>query len=150
MAKEIERKFLVTDQSYRAMATGRREMSQGYLSVFPGATVRVRVADDRGYLTVKGVTVGAVREEFEYEIPVDDAREMLSLCGGRVLAKTRWLVPGPDGRIWEVDEFHGALGHLTLAEVELPEADAPVVLPPFVGEEVTGRPEYYNSSLIPG
>ena len=152
MAKEIERKFLVVSNSYKQLAVRGYEISQGYLSSDPQATVRVRIKDDRGFLTVKGITVGAERDEWEYEIPVDDARQMLALCGTRVLSKTRWIIPaeveGSDDAAWEVDQFHGALEGLTVAEIELPSADLNVSLPTFIGSEVTGDVRYYNSSLV--
>ena len=152
MAKEIERKFLVVNDSYKQLAVRRCEISQGYLSSDPRATVRVRIKGDRGFLTVKGITVGAERDEWEYEIPLDDARQMLALCGTRVLSKTRWIIPaeveGWDNAAWEVDQFHGALEGLTVAEIELPSADLNVSLPTFIGSEVTGDVRYYNSSLV--
>lgn len=146
MAKEIERKFLVTDDSYRAMASGSRNIVQGYLSMRREATVRVRIADGQGYLTVKGITSGATRDEWEYPIPAADARGMLPTCEGTVIDKTRYLVPF-EGRTWEVDEFHGAYEGLTVAEVELPSENERVALPPFIGREVTGDPQYYNSVM---
>ena len=151
MAKEIERKFLVINESFKREAFAQVEIAQGYLSSDPSATVRVRLKGNHGYLTVKGITKDAVRDEWEYEIPIDDAREMLNLCKG-VLAKTRWLVKAevtcmPDA-IWEVDEFHSKLEGLIVAEIELPEANAEFARPSFIGEEVTGDPRYYNSSLV--
>jgi len=147
MGKEIERKFLVCNDTYKDMAFRRREMAQGYLSLNPDATVRVRVADGAGFLTVKGRNIGAVRAEWEYEIPVRDAEEMLKLCEqGSTLAKTRHLVDF-GGLTWEVDEFHGDLDGLVVAEVELEGVDSIVTLPPFVGKEVTDDPRYYNSNL---
>lgn len=147
MAKEIERKFLVKDKSYVQMASRRVEMRQTYLSDRAEATVRVRVGGDRAWLTVKGRNTGAVRDEWEFEIPVEDAVEMAGrLTGGWAIDKTRYVVPF-GGYTWEVDEFHGRHEGLTLAEVELPRAEAEVELPPFVGEEVTGDPQYYNSVL---
>ncbi len=146
MALEIERKFLVRNDSYLAMATSSNALMQGYLSCEPERTVRVRVRDDRGYLTVKGLNTGAVRPEWEYEIPVTDARQMLELPGTQTLSKTRYLVPW-EGKVWEVDAFHGRLEGLVLAEVELSSVTEPISLPPFVGEEVTGDSRYYNSVL---
>lgn len=147
MAKEIERKFLVTDDSYRDMSARSVEVMQGYLSTRKEATVRVRIWGDCGYLTVKGANAGAVRDEWEYAVPVADAREMLErLASGTVIAKTRHIVEY-GGRTWEVDEFHGSLSGLVVAEVELPSESAAVELPPFVGQEVTGDPRYYNSNL---
>lgn len=147
MAKEIERKFLVKNDGYRSMSCGERHIVQAYLSRDPKATVRVRISDSSAWLTVKGLNRGAVRDEWEYGIPVDDARQMIERCAsGRVIDKIRRLVDF-GGYRWEVDEFQGELAGLTVAEVELPSADAELELPPFVGEEVTGDSRYYNSSL---
>lgn len=147
MGKEIERKFLVHDNIYKEMAKGRRELAQGYLSRNPDATVRVRAADSTGYITVKGRNAGAVRDEWEYQIPVADAEAMLGLCAeGSVLSKTRYLVDF-GGRTWEVDEFHGHLEGLVVAEVELDDENAVLEVPPFASKEVTGDARYYNSNL---
>lgn len=151
MAKEIERKFLVNGDGYKSAATGCRHIEQGYLSTSADATVRVRIADERGFITVKSRNRGAERGEWEYEIPVADARAMIALCGGNTLRKTRWLVPAGEGLTWEVDEFGGRLDGLTVAEIELPATDTPLPpLPPFIGREVTGDPRYYNSQLVSG
>lgn len=148
MAKEIERKFLVSDDSYKLMASESHRIAQGYISRRKEGTVRVRILDDAAFLTVKGENHGISRNEWEYPIPVEDAREMFrDVCEDPILEKTRWIVPY-EGLIWEVDEFRGALAPLVVAEVELPSADTPVPLPPFVGREVSGDPAYYNSNLI--
>lgn len=147
MAKEIERKFLVGDESYKALATENIEIRQGYLSTDPEATVRVRIAGDKAFLTVKGRNRGAVRNEWEYPVPASDAIAMLTCCGGRTVEKTRWIVPAENGLKWEVDEFHGRHEGLVVAEIELPAEDTPFVRPAFVGREVTGEPQYYNSAL---
>lgn len=145
--KEIERKFLVRDDSFLAMSTGHCHIMQGYLSRVPEATVRVRVRDGEAFLTVKGRNDGAVRDEWEYSVPVSDARQMLErCCGGVFIDKVRYLVPF-EGFVWEVDVFGGSLAWLTVAEIELPSADTPFALPPFVGREVTGDPRYFNSNL---
>lgn len=147
MAKEIERKFLVKNTSYRELSSKSISITQAYLSRDPRATVRVRIIGPEARITVKGITEGAVRDEWEYAIPVEDAREMIASCAsGRVIRKTRFIVPF-DGMIWEVDEFEDTLAGLVVAEVELPAADVAITLPPFVGEEVTGDARYYNSSL---
>lgn len=146
MAFEIERKFLVNDTSYRAMACSHKEISQGYLNRDPERTVRVRIADNAGFITVKGRSSGATRVEFEYEVPCDDARQMLALCQGKVLVKTRWIVNYNDFT-WEVDEFHGDREGLVVAEIELPDERISFPLPAFVGREVTGDPAFYNSML---
>ena len=147
MAKEIERIFLVKDNSYVKMATELRDIRQTYLNDRPEATVRLRVKGDRAWITVKGKNTGAVRDEWEYEIPVADAEEMAArLAGGWSIDKTRYIVPYA-GHVWEVDVFHGRHAGLTLAEVELADAAAEVELPPFIATEVTGNPAYYNSTL---
>ena len=147
MSKEIERKFLVINDSYKSMATHSIEISQGYLSRKIEATVRVRITGDTARLTVKGANNGIVRNEWEYDIPLIDAREMLSDCAsGRVISKTRYVVPY-GGSVWEVDSFHGDLEGLTVAEIELPDKESDFSLPPFVGREVSGDPAYYNSNL---
>ncbi|MDE6497338.1 MAG: CYTH domain-containing protein [Muribaculaceae bacterium] len=147
MGKEIERKFLVCDHSFVAMASDSVEIRQGYLSVKAEATVRVRIFGCKAFITVKGRNEGMVRDEWEYEIPVADAREMLECCcGSNVLEKVRYIVPCC-GRVWEVDVFGGRLEGLVIAEVELPSADVHVELPAFAGREVTGDNRYYNSML---
>ena len=146
MAKEIERKFLVQGDAYRAMSAGCVKIEQGYLSTDPERTVRVRVADRKAFITIKSKNEGNVRGEWEYEIPLSDARELLALCTRRI-SKDRIIVPCADGLKWEIDEFHGALEGLVLAEIELPCADFSISLPPFIGREVSGDPAYYNSNL---
>ena len=147
MAKEIERKFLVIDKSYREMAVTGRSIVQAYLNRDPKATVRVRITDDKAFLTIKGKNDGATRDEWEYPIPVSDARDMIARCAsGRIIEKKRFVVPF-EGYDWEIDEVGGELEGLTVAEIELPAEDAEFSLPPFVGDEVTGDPRYYNSSL---
>lgn len=147
MAKEIERKFLVKDDSYKAMAKTLLRIKQGYLSRKIEATVRVRIIGGSGFLTVKGANEGATRDEWEYPIPAVDAIEMLNRCAEPpVIDKTRYKVDF-DGLVWEVDEFHGDLEGLIVAEVELPSEDHDISLPPFIGREVTGDPRYYNSAL---
>lgn len=147
MAKEIERKFLVKDNSFAKMATESRDIRQTYLSDRPEATVRLRVRGEQAFITIKGKNCGAVRDEWEYAIPVADAEDMaLRLAGGWSIDKTRHIVPY-EGRVWEVDVFHGRHAGLVLAEVELDDADAEIVFPPFIGQEVTGDATYYNSNL---
>ena len=148
MAKEIERKYLVTDFRYRSMASRAVRIIQGYLSRDTRATVRLRIKGSRSFITVKGLTKGATRNEWEYEIPEADAREMLEKLTDTAagIDKTRYIVPY-DGMTWEVDEFHGRHQGLVVAEIELPTEDSPFTLPPFIGREVTGDPAYYNSNL---
>lgn len=147
MAKEIERKFLVKNPTFRELSTTATRIKQGYLSRLPEATVRVRIAGNRAFLTVKGKNHGCVRDEWEYAVPVADAEAMLDRCAqGSVISKTRYIVP--DGAYnWEVDEFHGSNEGLVVAEIELPHAEATFNRPDFIGEEVTGNPSYYNSNL---
>lgn len=149
MGKEIERKFLVKGSGYKDHSIKAIEIAQGYLSYAPEATVRVRISDRHGFLTVKGKNRGVERGEWEYEIPLNDARELIdSLCGGKTISKTRFIVPY-NGLTWEVDEFHGRLEGLVVAEVEIPSVDFDITpLPAFAGNEVTGDPRYYNSRLI--
>ncbi len=146
MAFEIEYKYLVKNDSFRALATSFSHISQGYLCRQPERTVRVRIRDDKGYLTVKGKNAGAVRVEFEYTIPLEDALKMLDMCIPPILEKTRYIVPFK-GHVWEVDEFSGSRSGLVTAEVELSSADEDYEIPEFIGENVTGNPSYYNSNL---
>jgi adenylate cyclase len=147
MAKEIERKFLVKSDSWRGQEAGKR-YRQGYLSTAKERTVRVRTAGDKGYLTIKGISVGSSRSEYEYEIPVADANEMLDrLCERPLIEKTRYRVPH-DGLVWEIDEFEGENSALIVAEVELKDEHQSVALPDWVGQEVTGDPRYFNANLV--
>ena len=146
MSLEIEHKYLVENDSYLELATSSVHILQGYLSRTPEAVVRVRIADDRGFLTVKGKNTGDTRPEFEYPIPPEEARQLLRLCPGRILDKTRYIVPYR-GHMWEVDIFHGDREGLRTAEIELPSSDTSYDLPPFAGRNVTGDPAYYNSNL---
>ncbi|NTU60530.1 MAG: CYTH domain-containing protein [Deltaproteobacteria bacterium] len=146
MGAEIERKFLVRDDRWRAGATG-TPYRQGYLAADPDRTVRVRLAGTRGYLTVKGRSRGLERAEFEYEIPAADAEELLDrLCLGPLVEKTRYRLEHA-GHVWEVDEFAGENQGLLVAEVELGSADERVELPDWAGDEVSGDPRYYNANL---
>ena len=149
MAQEIERKFLVEGDAYRALAFDSSRISQGYISSGNGRTVRVRIRDERGYLTIKGPSAdgGLSRYEFETEIAMADARDLLALCEPGVIEKTRFLVRAADGHIFEVDEFYGDNEGLVMAEVELTAPDEPFKKPDFIGKEVTGDRRYYNSHL---
>ena len=146
MAKEIERTFLVDDDSFKEMAILTVHILQGYLNRDPERTVRIRILNDSAFITVKGKTEGCERDEFEYEIPLEDGLQMLKLCYGKILDKTRYIVPF-EGFTWEVDEYHGALEGLVVTEVELKHVNDKITLPPFAGHEVTGDPKYYNSQL---
>ena len=151
MGLEIERKFLVTGTAWQAVAAGVLAgvlTRQGYLSSAAERTVRVRIAGDQGFLTVKGKSRGLSRAEFEYAIPVEDAAAMLDgLCEKPLIEKTRYLVPF-GAHTWEVDEFHGANAGLVVAEVELASADDEPALPPWVGREVSLDPRYFNANLV--
>lgn len=146
MSLEIEHKYLVIDDSFRELAVEKIEMHQGYLSRMLNSVIRVRITDKKAFLTIKGKNNGDTRTEFEYEIPFEDAQKMLDLCQGNIISKTRYIVPY-EGFVWEVDVFHKNHEGLIIAEIELPTSDTPYTLPPFVGENVTGNPMYYNSNL---
>lgn len=148
MAMEIERKFLVSGD-FMQHVSGSVHMVQGYLNASSGRTVRVRVAGDRGFITIKGAagTSGISRREWEYEIPGSDAREIMELCMSGVIDKTRHYVPYA-GHTFEVDVFHGENDGLVLAEVELTSENEAIERPEWLGEEVTGDARYYNSMLM--
>lgn len=147
MPQEIERKFLVDRTRWgNAVKPEGRALRQGYLTTDADKTIRVRVADDKGYLTLKGKTEGISRAEFEYEIPTDEAVELLDRFAVSELSKTRYRVPVSD-KIWDVDVFAGKNEGLLLAEVELEHEDESFTLPDWAGEEVTHDPRYYNSNL---
>ena len=146
MAYEIEHKYLVINDSFRLMATGKVDIKQGYLNRNPERTVRIRTVGNNGFLTVKSRNHGAKRLEFEYQIPVKDATEILKLAEPGIVEKTRWIVPFGD-LVWEVDEFHGTQSGVIVAEVELPDEDINYEKPPFIGQDITGDPAYYNSNL---
>ncbi len=144
MATEIERKFLVKGTPWRE-GTG-VPFSQGYLSRVKERTVRVRIAGDRSFLTIKGVTKGAARAEFEYEIPMADAEQLLKLSDGPIIQKKRHVIDH-DGCKWEVDEFLGDNAGLVIAEIELASEDQSFSRPPWLGVEVTHDSRYFNSNL---
>ena len=145
MAKEIERKFLVKD-SWQPQAAG-ITIAQGYLSTVPERTVRVRIKGDKGYLTIKGKNQGISRAEFEYEIPLADAEELLKLAEQPILSKVRYLEQHGN-RLWEIDVFAGENQGLVVAEVELPDEGADFSRPVWLGQEVSGDVRYYNANLI--
>lgn len=146
MAQEIERKFLVINNDYKECIDGVL-YKQGYLSTNPQRTVRVRLVGNQGYLTIKGISNGAIRTEYEYPIPHEDAEELLLLCEIPLIEKYRYLVPYK-GHTWEVDEFYGDNKGLVIAEIELEFDSQTFELPPWVGTEVTSNPRYYNSNLV--
>ena len=147
MNREIERKFLVSDDTWRSGVAETVRLRQGYLPGAPGCGVRVRLAGAEATLCIKGRRINTACDEFEYAIPPDDARRMLDLfCGDAVIEKTRHIVPVGDDR-WEVDVFHGRHRGLVLAELELDAVGQPIEPPPWIGREVTGCREYTNAYL---
>jgi CYTH domain-containing protein len=147
MGKEIERKFLVRGDAWRGLAKG-MICRQGYLNSARERIVRIRTIDDKAFLTIKGLTVGATRSEYEYEIPLADGNAMLdALAEKPIIEKIRYRVPFA-GLTWEIDEFLGDNAGLIVAEVELENEDQIFQKPEWVGEEVTTNPRYFNSNLI--
>lgn len=148
MPREIERKFLVTGE-YKSQAFAHSRIVQGYICSARGRTVRVRLRDGRGYLTIKGASdvAGMSRYEWEKEISREEAEELMKLCEEGVIDKTRYLVR-TGSHVFEVDEFYGDNEGLVMAEVELASEDEPFDRPAFIGREVTGDVRYYNSQLM--
>ena len=144
--KEIERKYLVKSTEYRKLSKAKHIICQGYLSARKDAVIRIRIRDKHAYITVKGKNNGMVRNEWEYEIPILDAMEMLKLSQGSIIEKVRYIV-SYEGYIWEIDEFKGSNDGLVVAEIELSDEKETFPIPPFIGEEVTGNAIYYNSNL---
>jgi len=146
MAQEIERKFLVLNNDYKNGIDGVL-YRQGYLCISPKRTIRVRTVGNTGYITIKGLSKGAARSEFEYSIPKNDAEKLFLLCETPLIEKYRYFVPYK-GNTWEVDEFLGENNGLVIAEIELESETQTFELPPWVGAEVTSDPRYYNSNLV--
>ena len=157
---EIERKYLVTSDCYKELAVARYHIRQGYISREKTGTVRVRITDDKAYLTIKGKPAAGhfARYEWEKEIDVHDAEELMKLCQGTIIDKTRWIVPAETvdnlqltvdnlQLIWEVDEFHGKHEGLVVAEIELEYEEQVFEKPDFIGKEVTDDPRYYNANM---
>ena len=157
---EIERKYLVTSDCYKELAVARYHIRQGYISREKTGTVRVRITDDKAYLTIKGKPSAGhfARYEWEKEIDVQEAEELMKLCQGTVIDKTRWIVPAETvdnlqltvdnlQLIWEVDEFHGKHEGLVVAEIELDNEEQSFEKPDFIGDEVTHDPRYYNANM---
>lgn len=157
---EIERKYLVTSDCYKELAVARYHIRQGYISREKTGTVRVRITDDKAYLTIKGKPAAGhfARYEWEKEIDVQEAEELMKLCQGTVIDKTRWIVPAETvdnlqltvdnlQLIWEVDEFHGKHEGLVVAEIELECEEQSFEIPDFIGDEVTHDPRYYNANM---
>lgn len=147
MSKEIERKFLVRGD-FKSLAFRSERITQGYLSSVPERTVRVRIKGNEGFITIKGLSnaSGLTRYEWEKEIPVDEARELLQLSEPGMIDKTRYLIQ-VGKHVFEVDEFYGENEGLILAEIELQSEDEPFEKPEWLGKEVTGDPRYYNAML---
>lgn len=148
MGMEIERKFLITEPDWKRYLGGvsPEEIRQGYLNAEPERTVRVRLKDQQGYLTIKGKTKGISRSEFEYLIPADDARDLLLMCKGPLIEKNRYSIK-IGSQTWEIDEFFGDNSGLIIAEAELTSEDQQLSPPPWIGEDVTHDRRYYNSNL---
>jgi adenylate cyclase len=149
MGTEIERKFLVKGDEWRRLGKPIR-IAQGYLGDSIERVVRVRTAGEEAYITVKGLNSGITRLEYEYSIPLKDANEMLErLCLKPLIVKTRWDVHHA-GSLWQVDEYHEPRSDLVVAEIELASVDETFELPPWIGEEVSGNPAYYNHTMVTG
>ena len=147
MPREIERKFLLKSDAWRSQIRESRLMSQGYLASAGNVSVRVRVAEPEAWLNIKAGGLVASRAEYEYAIPLDEARELLALAEGPLIEKTRHLVEH-GGLTWEIDEFEGDNSGLVVAEVELDSEDSPLARPPWLGVEVTHLRRYYNVCLV--
>ena len=151
--REIERKFLLRDDSWRSLVIKRYDIIQGYVCREPGKTVRLRLrteADGRqqAFLTFKYKLASFTRFEWEREISADDFRALLPMCGNRIIDKTRYILPAENGMKWEIDEFRQPNPGLMLAEIELPGEDTDFVRPPFLADEVTHDPRYYNANMV--
>lgn len=147
MAVETERKFLVKNDEWRSLVTAQRQIKQGYLNSTPERTVRIRISDDQAMITVKSKPEGLSRAEYEYPIPLKDAREMIMLCEKPIIEKVRQLLTF-NGKLWEIDEFDGDNKGLVVAEVELKSEEEAIGLPSWLGEEVSYDKKYSNASLI--
>jgi len=148
MATEIERKFLVTNDSWRKDVTSTTEYTQGYLATERSCSIRIRVEKDRASLNIKSATLGISRNEYDYPIPLSEANEILQeLCIKPLLKKTRFHVPHGD-HVWEIDVFDGDNKGLVVAEIELARPDEPFSRPDWLGEEVSDDPRYYNVCLV--
>ncbi len=147
--QEIERKFLLKNDHYKLEASSFHHIIQGYLSRDPQRTVRVRIKDSRAYLTIKGASnaSGTTRFEWEQEIDLEVAKELLEMALPGIIEKVRYIIPSENNLKWEVDEFLGEHEGLLLAEIELPTENTEFIKPDWLGEEVTGNPDYYNASL---
>lgn len=148
MAIEIERKFLLKDDRWRQQADAGTEYQQAYLVGSKAASVRVRIEGDKAFLNIKSATLGITRQEYEYPVPMNDARALLNdLCEQPVIEKTRYHLTH-DGHEWEIDVFKGENAGLIVAEIELPDENAAFEKPDWLGEEVSDDPRYYNVCLV--
>ena len=148
MATEIERKFLVTNNDWRSLATDHKVMMQGYFGTGEKASVRVRISGDTANINIKSATLDVVRREYEVPVPLTDAREMIEhLCQKPVIEKTRYYIP-QDQHVWEVDVFAGDNEGLVVAEIELKDPDEKFDKPAWIGEEVSHDTRYYNVCLV--
>ncbi|MFK7798650.1 MAG: CYTH domain-containing protein [Aureispira sp.] len=147
MGLEIERKFLLKNSDWEQLIEREIAIQQGYLNTDAARTVRIRITNEIACLTIKGKTDKITRQEFEYEIPVEDAESLLQLCEQPLIEKTRFIVQH-QGSLWEIDKFKGDNEGLVLAEIELTHQEEAFVLPKWIGEEVSHDPRFYNSSLI--
>ncbi|MGB1217100.1 MAG: CYTH domain-containing protein [Saprospiraceae bacterium] len=147
MAQEIERKFLLKNSNWRKEVEKSYTIQQGYLSTDKKRTVRIRIKDTKGIITIKGETQGMSRLEFEYEIPLTDGNELIGLCHSPIIKKTRHIITH-ENLIWEIDVFEGKNQGLILAEVELESEEQKIILPTWIGQEVTDDVRYYNSNLV--
>ena len=148
MGIEIERKFLVNHEQWEQLVKPVGEFyRQGYLLTDPQKTIRVRQTSDKGFLTIKGISVGATRAEYEYEIPIEEAKELLDQFAVAELSKVRYKI-AIENHIWEVDVFSGKNQGLIVAEIELESENEKFVLPTWIDREVTGEEKYYNSNLV--
>ena len=147
MAVEIEHKFLLANNDWRKQVSYSVKYKQGYLSAVATSSIRVRISNDQAWLNIKSATIGTHRHEYEYEIPLSDAQEIITnLCRKPIIEKTRHIVID-DNNTWEIDEFEGDNSGLIVAEIELLEVGADFSIPAWLGEEVTSDHRYYNNNL---
>lgn len=146
MGKEIERKFLISNDSWKTEVSETNYISQGYLNSSKDRTVRVRITNEKAWITIKSKNIGATRSEFEYEIPLEDAKELLTLCEKPLITKHRNIIKHGE-HIWELDVFHENNEGLIIAEIELNSEEETFIKPNWAGKEVTNDARYYNSNL---
>ena len=147
MALEIERKFTVKNEDWKGLSYQENNIAQGYLNSSPDRTVRIRISNNEGFITIKSKNSGAVRSEFEYSIPLNEATELLAMCEKPTISKTRYLIDFKN-HTWEVDVFKEENQGLIVAEIELSSQNESFEIPKWIGEEVTHDKRYYNSALI--